>query len=68
MTDPLFLNAAQARALLGFGRDKFRRLVKAGIVPSWVDPDTGTRYFSRLVLEDWARGNGTWTPGRTEAA
>lgn len=56
--DPLFINGKDARRLLGFGEAKFRRLVKAGVIPSWRDPDTATRYYSRLALEDWARRNG----------
>lgn len=58
MTEPLFINAKQARALVGFGAKKFRRLVHAGVIPCWQDPDTGTRYFSRLALEAWALRNG----------
>lgn len=55
---PLFLNGVQARKLLGWGEAKFRRLVLSGVIPSWTDPDTGRRYYSRLALEAWALRNG----------
>lgn len=51
---PLMLTAAQARQYLGFGEHKFRKLVKAGVIPSWVDPDTKRRHYSRPLLERWA--------------
>jgi hypothetical protein len=63
---PLWMNAKQARAGIpdtdwhgvGMGERKFRRLVHAGVIPCWTDPDTGTRHFSRLALEAWALRNG----------
>lgn len=63
---PLFLNGKEARLGvpdtdwpgLGMGRDKFRRLVHDGVIPSFVDDDTGFRHFSRLALEAWALRNG----------
>lgn len=68
---PLWLNAKQARCGIPdtdwdgvhFGEKKFRRLVRAGVIPSWVDPETvgnrvPTRYYSRLALEAWALRNG----------
>jgi len=48
------LTSSEARELLGFGVNKFERLVRTGVVPSWTDPDTGRRHFSRAVLERWA--------------
>jgi excisionase family DNA binding protein len=50
----LMLSATEARRLLGFGEDKFRRLVKAGVIPSWRDPDTGWRHYPKPALEQWA--------------
>lgn len=52
------VNGKTAQAIVGVGRDTFRRLVRSGTIPSWVDPDTGTRWYFRLALEEWARNNG----------
>lgn len=43
----LLLNAKEARTLLGVGRNKFRRWVNTGVIPSYVDPETGWRHYSR---------------------
>lgn len=64
---PLILTGPQARngipgtdwPGLGIGRDRFYRWVKAGVIPSILDEDTGERSFSKLHLIDWARRNGT---------
>jgi hypothetical protein len=56
---PLMLTFSQARRFVGMGEHKFRRLVQAGVIPSWVDPDTGHRSYSRLVLEAWAANAAT---------
>lgn len=63
MTAPLMLNGKEAQALLGLGRHTFRRLVANGTIPSWADPDTGTRWYHRPALEAWSLAN-----GRTAAA
>lgn len=63
---PLWMTATPARCGiegttwggLGIGRDKFRRLVKAGVIPSLIDEETGHRYYSRLALEAWALHSG----------
>lgn len=63
---PLFLTSTQARLGidgtdwhgLGIGRDRFRRMVREGVIPSITDPDTGYRIYSRLALEAWAARNG----------
>jgi hypothetical protein len=54
MTGPLLLTAVEARTLLGIGKDRFTALVRAGVIPSWTDPETGWRRYSRPVLEAWA--------------
>lgn len=54
MGDPLLLTAAQAARFLGIGTDKLRRLAAKGVIPSWTDPDTKHRHYSRPVLERWA--------------
>lgn len=52
------LTPGQAREYVGVGRDRFRRLVREGVIPSFQDPDTGFRYFSRLRLDAWAANLG----------
>lgn len=67
---PLWMTAGPARCGikdtdwggLGIGRDQFRRLVREGVIPSFVDPNSDAKHpvrlYSRLALEDWARRNG----------
>ena len=50
----LMLPRGEAARLLGFGLRKFDRLVAAGVIPMWSDPDTGRRYYPKSALERWA--------------
>lgn len=47
----LFVGAAEAMDILGLGRPTFRRWIERGIVPRYVDPDTGTVHYPRPQLE-----------------
>lgn len=46
-TTKLLVTAKEARTMLGIGKAKFQRWVKLGIIPVFVDPETGWRYYSR---------------------
>lgn len=50
----LFMGAAEAMEFLGVGRSVFRRWVARGIVPRYVDEDTGTVHYPRPQLEQLA--------------
>lgn len=56
MSEPrTLMNAKEARAYLGLGRDVFRRWVKAGKIPVTVDPVTKSRWYAKPALDDAAR-------------
>ena len=47
------LRANQAAEMLGVDRKTFRRWVKAGLIPAFPDPETGTKWFSVESLDAW---------------
>jgi excisionase family DNA binding protein len=49
------MRSGEARRYLGLGDSKFRSMVRSGAIPFWQDPETGTRWFSRPQLDEWAR-------------
>lgn len=52
------MTQAQVAALLGWGRDKVRRLTANGALPALTDPETGRPYYLRTTLTAWARRMG----------
>lgn len=50
----LLLNQVEAAALLGKTRDKVRRWTQLGVLPVFVDPDSGRVLYPRPALERWA--------------
>lgn len=56
---PLLLTAPQASRYVGLGRDRFRALVKAGVIPQWRNPLGGWPMYSRAALDEWARRQGS---------
>ena len=61
---PAVMTATQARRYLGAGTPgqrltigvrTFRRWADAGYLPSWTDPNTGRRLFTRAALDEWAK-------------
>lgn len=51
----LLMNEKQACAYVGLGRDRFRKLVKAGAIPQWKNPLGGWPLYSKLALDEWAK-------------
>lgn len=49
------LNASEARKRLGLGVDTFRRLVRDGVIPAFVDPVTGYKRYPESALDEWER-------------
>lgn len=58
MKGGLLMNGKDAAAYLGLGRDRFKALVKAGIIPQWRNPAGGWPLYSKPVLDAWAAGLG----------
>jgi excisionase family DNA binding protein len=58
MTTTERMTQAQVAALLGWGRDKVRRLTANGTLPALTDPETGRPYYLRTTLTAWARRMG----------
>lgn len=54
----LMLSQRAAADYLGIAPRTLRAWTKAGKVPHWVDPDTGTVRYHRLALREWSRQNG----------
>lgn len=46
----ILLRAHEARAVLGIGEKTFYRWVRAGVIPSYTDPDTGRRWYPRAAV------------------
>ncbi|HXH34414.1 MAG TPA: hypothetical protein VNJ54_08390 [Plantibacter sp.] len=57
-TERLLITAKDARTMLGIGKHKFRRWVLLGVIPSYVDPETGWRYYSRSQIIETAANLG----------
>jgi hypothetical protein len=54
----LLLNEKGAYTYLGLGRDRFRKLVKAGVIPQWKNPLGGWPMYSKPALDEWAKSLG----------
>ena len=50
----LFVGASECEEILGIGRDTRRRWEKRGLIPRYVDPDTGVVHYPRPQLEQLA--------------
>lgn len=54
-TSGVLMNGKEAAVYLGLGRDRFRKLVKAGVIPQWRNPLGGWPMYSKLALDEWAK-------------
>lgn len=54
---PNLMNGKEARAYLRLGEKAFVRLVKSGVIPVWIDPDTQRKRYSRKALDRWLESN-----------
>lgn len=49
------MTSEEARTYLGLGHYRWRKLVKAGVIPQWQNPLGGWPIYSKLALDEWAR-------------
>lgn len=59
---PLLLNRRQAAKELGRSEKKVLAWTRAGLLPTFVDPESGRTLYPRAALERWAAEMKAGTP------
>lgn len=49
------LTQSEAARYLGKSCRKVREYTKAGVLPTWSDPDSGRIMYPKLALDEWQR-------------